>query len=273
MEGTVTRPEADRPASDDLAHQVRQECESLVDWCRSCADRFARFEDGLWTRVMRLACVLVRLFLAARRERSDLRPHLADGRYRLGDPDAQRQLQTRFGEVTYARRYLIRRAGGAGYHPLDAELGLSRDGFSPWVIQFLCRLATRLSYAASRKVCRSVFGWSPSTEVIEEWVLGLGHHAQPFAQQQAAPANDGEVLVIEVDGKCPPTATEAELRKRRGPRSPTKCDCGCQRHRGQAKRQRRGSKKRRKKSDKSKNGQEVTVVVMYTLRRGADGRW
>jgi hypothetical protein len=273
MEGTVTRWDADRPASDDVADQVRQECEALIVWCRTCRDPFAVFEDGLWLRVMRLACLLVRLFLLTRREQSDLKAHLADGQYRLGDPDAPRQLRTRFGPVTYARPYLICRGGGSGYHPLDAELGLPRDRFSPWVIQFVCRLATRLSFAASRTVCRAALGWSPSTEVIEEWVLGLGRQAQPFAQQQAAPPNDGAVLVIEVDGKCPPTATAEELRKRRGRRSHAgTCGCGCQRHRGQAKRQRRGSKKRRGKGDKSKNGKEVVVVVMYTLRRGDDGR-
>jgi hypothetical protein len=83
------------------------------------------------------------------------------------------------------------------------------------------------------------------------------------------------VLVIEVDGKCPPTATEAELAKRRGKRKPKHerdCACGCQRHRGKAKRQARGSKKRRKRGDKSKNGKEVSVVVMYTLKRGEDGK-
>src|ERR1700674_5054882 len=92
-------------------------------------------------------------------------------------------------------------------------------------------------------------------------------------QQLAAPPHDGEVLVIEVDGKCPPTATAAELSKRRGPRRHQEgCGCGCQRHRGQAKRKARGSKKRRKKGDKSKNGKEVMLVVMYTLKRGADGK-
>jgi len=92
-------------------------------------------------------------------------------------------------------------------------------------------------------------------------------------QQMAAPPDDGEVLVIEEDGKCPPTATDEELRKRRGKRRHKKgCSCGCQRHRGKAKRQARGSKKRRKKGDKSKNGKEVVVVVMYTLRRGPDGK-
>src|SRR6185312_7016042 len=48
--------------------------------------------------------------------------------------------------------------------------------------------------------------------------------------------------------------------------------CRCQRHRGRAERQRRGRKVRRKKGDKSKNGRSATLVVMYTLRRGDDGR-
>jgi hypothetical protein len=271
MDGTSTRPDADRPAADPAADVVRQACQDLIDFCRGCPDRFAAFETGLWARLMALGVLLVRLFLAARHERLDLATHLADGTYRVGDPRAERQLHTRFGLLTYARAYLIRRAGGPGYHPLDAELGLTRDGFSPWVVQFTCRLATRLSFAASRVVCRAALGWSPSTEVIEQWVLGLGRRAAPFARQQGPPAGDGEVLVIEVDGKCPPTATAEELRKRRG-RRPGGAGCGCQRHRGQAKRKRRGAKKRRKKGDHSKNGKEVMVVVMYSLQRGPDGR-
>jgi hypothetical protein len=273
MDGTDTRPAGPRPALDDLSDRVRRECETLVGWCRACPDRFAAFEDELWIRLMVLGVWLVRLFLSARGDRLDLTAYLAEGTHRLGDPRSERQLHTRFGLLSYARAYLIRRAGGPGYHPLDAELGLTRDGFSPWVIQFTCRLATRLSFAASRVVCRAAVGWSPSTEVIEQWVLGLGRQAEPFARQQAAPPEDGEVLVIEVDGKCPPTATAEELRQRRGRRAAgAGCGCGCQRHRGQAKRERRGAKKRRKKGDHSKNGQEAMVVVLYTLRRGADGR-
>jgi hypothetical protein len=97
-------------------------------------------------------------------------------------------------------------------------------------------------------VCRAVLNWAPATETIEQVVLGMGRDAAPFMKQLKAPPEDGEVLVIEVDGKCPPTATEAELAKRRGKRKPKHekdCVCGCQRHRGKAKRQRRGSKKRR----------------------------
>ena len=177
--------------------------------------------------------------------------------------------------MTYARAYLIPTKGkGPGFHPLDVVLGLTRDGFSPWVIQFVTRLATRMSYGAAALVCRAALNWSPSSESIEGLVLGLGRHAAPYMQQCAAPEAEGEVLVIEVDGKCTPTATAGELAKRRGKRKPKhdkECSCGCQRHRGKQQRKARGPRKRRKKGDKSKNGREVVLVAIYTLKRGAEG--
>src|SRR5207244_1661994 len=144
----------------------------------------------------------------------------------------------------------------------------------PWVMQFVGRLATRLSFAATRLLCQAALRWSPAIETIEQVVLGLGRQAAPFLEQRAAPPpGPGDVLVIEIDGKCPPTATAAELAKRRGKRRPrTGCGCGCQRHRGQARRKTRGPKKRRHKGDKSKNGKEVVLVVMYTLKPSSDGK-
>jgi hypothetical protein len=205
----------------------------------------------------------------------DVQPFLKDAKYRPGDDYAERTLKTVYGEVAYGRHYLMSRGGGSGFFPLDVVLGLTRDRLSPWVMQWVARLATRMSFKAAQMVCKAVLNWAPATETIEQVVLGMGRDAAPFMKQLAPPEKDGEVLVIEVDGKCPPTATEAELAKRRGQRKPSHdkgCACGCQRHRGKAKRKARGSKKRRKKGDKSKNGKEVTVVVMYTLQQGEDGK-
>ena len=204
-----------------------------------------------------------------------MQPYLKDGKYRPGDGYAERTLKTAYGEVSYGRQYLMSRGGGKGFAPLDVVLGLTRDRLSPWVMQWVARLATRMSFKASQMVCKAVLTWAPAPETIEEVVLGMGRDAAPFMQQLDAPQDDGEVLVIEVDGKCPPTATAAELAKRRGKRKPRHergCKCGCQRHRGRAKRMARGSRKRRKRGDKSKNGKEVSVVVMYTLKRGDDGQ-
>jgi len=262
------------PCPDDsttIERDARRVFGEVVQFCSTDDRPFRLFEADLLQRLFGLGCLLVRLFLMRRQERFSQTPPAS---HRLGNPAAERTLKTVFGKVSYMRTQWRRRAGGGGCHPLDAALGLTRDRFSPWVIQFVTRLATRMSFRSSRILCRSVLGWSPSVDSIETLVLGLGRLAGPFAKQQAAPEGDGEVLVIEVDGKCPPTARESELAKRRGPRTKhaKACSCGCQRHRGQAKRRRRGSKKRRKKGDKSKNGKEVVVVVMYTLKRGEDGR-
>jgi hypothetical protein len=258
-----------------VRHNAKAAFDDLVRFCETCEAPFWRFEKELLIHVAVLGCCLIRLFLTARYERLDLQPFLKGGKHRTGDNYAERTLKTFYGEVTYGRHYLMSRGGGSGFFPLDVVLGLTRDRLSPWVMQWVARLATRMSFKASQMACEAVLNWAPATETIEQVVLGMGRDAAPFMQQLKAPRDDGEVLVIEVDGKCPPTATAAELAKRRGKRKPKHekdCACGCQRHRGQAKRKARGSKKRRKKGDKGKNGKEVMVVVMYTLKRGEDGK-
>jgi hypothetical protein len=260
--------------SEPLAEQARQRFEQILAVCAQRELTFARFEKGLAVLLALLATLLVRLYLAARHERLDLEPYLQEGPYRRGDPATPRTLKTAWGAVVYHRAQLIRRGGGAGFYPLDAVLGLTRDQLSPWVLQFVGRLASRVSFATARLLCQAAWRWAPATETIEQVVLGLGRQATPFLEQLAAPPpGAGDVLVIEIDGKCPPTATAAELAKRRGPRRRRAGGaCGCQRHRGQAKRKARGPKKRRHKGDHSKNGKEVVLVVMYTLRPGTDGK-
>jgi hypothetical protein len=238
-----TKPNTtDCPALDSAAldcttaeSDIREHFEKLLLFCRQDNSSFAEFETSLWKRVLILGALLVRLYLIARHQRLQQRAEPPPAGYRLGNPLATRTLKTAFGIIRYARTHLIcKKKGGNGYHPLDVELGLTRDGFSPWVIGFVTRLSTRMSFAASRRLCHAVVGWAPSTDSIEQLVLGLGREAAPFVRQQAAPVNDGEVLVIEVDGKCPPTATEEELRKRRGKRQKPKAPCGysCQQPKG-----------------------------------------
>jgi hypothetical protein len=256
-----------------LLVEARQQFEHLLVFCEKNEDAFFEFEKSLLVLMSVFGRVLVRLFLTARQERLDLQSYREDRVYELGDGYAERTVKTAYGVVRYGRAQMLPRRGGAGFYPLDAALGLTRDHLSPWVMQLVGRLATRLSFGATRLVCQAALQWSPATETIEQVVLGLGRQAAPFMEQLLAPSSEGEVLVIEADGKCPPTATEAELAKRRGHRRPRAgCSCGCQRHRGQRQRRVRGSKKRHQRGDKHKNGKEVTVLVLYTLKRGTDGK-
>lgn len=236
--------------SDVVRANAKAAFDEAVRFCETCASPFALFETHLFVLLATLGRCLIRLFLTTRHERLEVQPYLQDGKYRPGDDYAERTLKTAYGAVTYGRHYLMACGGGRGFFPLDVVLGLTRDRLSPWMMQWVARLATRLSFKAAQMVCKAVLQWAPATETIEQVVLGMGRDAAPFMQQLAKPPKDGDVLVIEVDGKCPPTATEAELAKRRGQRKrkhARDCACGCQRHRGKAKREARGSKKRRKR--------------------------
>src|SRR4051812_35789531 len=233
---------------------------------------FLDFETALLGLLRSLGCLLIQLFLQARHDRLDPTAWRARG-YRVADPAAGRTLKTSCGPVAYARAFLVPRSGGSpGVHPLDVALGLTRDAYTPLVIGWFCRLATRVSYRVASGLGGMFLGAAPPASAIEEWVLGLARPAYVYLSDGPLPEDDGEGLVIEIDGKAAPTATEQELARRRGPRSRHERGCNCQRHRGRAKRGRRGRKARRKKGDRSKNGRSATLVAMYTLRRGEDGR-
>jgi hypothetical protein len=128
------------------------------------------------------------------------------------------------------------------------------------------RLATKLSFAEARATLALFVPDAPSTEVIENTVLGLGRHTAAWFEQAPAPEGDGDVLVIMFDGKGAPTATESELSRRRGKRRRQRLPAS-PRHRGRHRRRRYDKKPRRKKGDKSKNARIATMVVMFTLQR------
>jgi hypothetical protein len=75
-----------------------------------------------------------------------------------------------------------------------------------------------MSFAASALLFRCFCGWAPSSNTIQQLVLGMGKDSVAYMNQAPAPPDDGEILVIEVDGKATPTAMEAELKKQRGKR-------------------------------------------------------
>ena len=261
-------------SSDSIETQLYTEVARIVAFCKeeNTEPTFFAFEPALMGRISGLGRLFIALFLAVRHEGLDVSEWGRESLAQVKAPMA-RTLKTCYGPVRYWRTYVVKKGGG-GFHPLDAVLGLTRDSFSPQMISWVTQLATRVSFSVVTRWCRSFVGWSPSVESIECLVLGLGRQASAYMEEALPPEEEGEVLVIEVDGKATPTVTEAELAKRRGPRetpSAKACPCGCQRHRGQCQRQKR-KRRRRSKGDKSKNGRSITLVVMYTLQRGVDGK-
>ncbi len=191
-----------------------------------------------------------------------------------------RNLTGRFGVVRYFRTYMRENHAGRrrGFHLLDVTLGLSADRFSWNVLSLSVRLATKMSFVEARATVALFLPNAPSTEVIEQSVLGLGKFTGKWFENLPAPEGDGEVLVVMIDSKGAPTATEEELRRRRGKRR-RRPPAPSPRHRGRHRRGLYPRKPRRKKGDKSKNAKMATLVVMYTLRRsgqyllGPINRW
>ncbi len=256
-----------------IKEEIRAECESIISFCTQEHEgtTFLQFEKELWKLLSYMGILYIQLFLMSSHERLNYSEWLNTGLYYFRKEPVSKTVKTVFGKVSYCRTYLVRKDGNkkAGFYPLDIMLGLTADGFSPSIISLATRLATRVSFLTSIKIFGYFYGWSPSGESVETLVLGLGRRAGAYMEIAEAPEGDGVVLIIEADGKATPTATDEELAKRRKKRGRNKKGC-CQRHRGKGKR--KGKKrKRRKKGDKSKNGRSVTIVVMYTLKRGADG--
>lgn len=270
--------EGAQPTVEELREEVGGVCDSALDRIRELAATegelsFRDVEREVRELVFGVGRALVVLFLALREEHLIGRDGLARlewfGRRYRPRPAIARNLTTLFGVVRYFRRYMrdvTDGQRGGGFHPLDLSLGLGADRLSWNVLAQAARLATELAYASARSVLSDFMPNAPSTEVIEHAMLGLGRHSEAFFEMQPAPEDDGEVLVVEIDGKAVPTATKRELARRRRKR-PRRPKSGSPRHRGRRKRARYPKPPRRKKGDKRKNGKMVTMVVMYTLRR------
>ncbi len=264
---TVSRPDNAPPTSVEIEERARELFAGLLSFVHQAlapGKTFLDFERELVRLVFELARVLIALFLCQRHEGLDVPSSVVvEGKVFARSQAQDREIATFFGRVRYWRTYL--RGEGGGFYPLDKLLKLPIDGFSVNLVSLVTRLATKVSYAQARLVTTCFLGWSPSTRTIEKAVLGLGKNTQVWFEQAPPPPDDGETLVIMIDAKATPTATERELKKRRGKRR-RRVGGHSPRHRGRDKRKNWQEKRRRKKGDQSKNGRAATLVVMYTLK-------
>lgn len=263
------------PSRDDIEREIRTALNELIEFVTQPSPAVGTFfdvEKAIISRVSTLGRLLLVLFLCVRERtvRAGTPASLEkDGRRYQRRPPQARNLNTSFGVVRYFRTYL-RGPDGAGFYPLDAQLGLTADRMSMHLLSLATRLATKLSFMQVHATLAWFLGAVPSTEMIERSVLGLGRRTAEWFAQAPAPEKDGDLLVVQIDSKGIPTATDEELARRRGPRRPNPYPESA-RHRGRDRRERYPSKPRRNKGDKSKNARMATIVVMYTLRAATDG--
>jgi hypothetical protein len=252
--------------------RVDSEVRAVIEWVQSSdCPTAAAFESELWKRVLAVGAALFMLFLATRAARPRAVRYEADGHeFVLASGGVTTQLATKFGWISFWQP----RAERVGKRdrqdlPLSRELKIGAR-FTLGVMTSLGELCARMPFGSARTVFRQFCGWVPSPKVVLRIVDALGARVRPFIDRQPAPEKDGEVLVVEVDGRGAPMISATELARRVGPRRKR---AGTKRE-STRDRRREHPKPRRAKGKKSKNAKVAVVGVIYTLkrtRRGLEG--
>lgn len=225
-------------------------------------------ETSLWTALLALGRAMIALYLARVVARPRATEYVHNGAtYAIVGTEAC-EVGTRFGKVAWeqpvGRRVAWRRA--ARDRPVARALGLC-GGFSLATVMSVTRLCAQLAFGSARTGFAQFCEWSPSQRATLRMVDAAGAQARPFLEQAPAPDDDGEILVIQVDGGGAPHIDLAELLLRRRPRV-TRDET--KRHRRRRRRRSR-QRPRRAKGDKSKNAKVAFIGVIYTLGPSEDG--
>jgi hypothetical protein len=255
-----------------LRRDVQRACaqvEAIADADR--ARSLASAEKELWTALLALGRCALALFLARQAARPRSTEYRHDGVEYVVEPrrPARSAIGTRFGKVPFERPVGRRADGQRGPRdlPVDRALGLV-GGFSLGTVAAVCRLCAQMAFVPARSTFRSFCEWSPSQRAVLRMVDAVGGEARGFLEAAPPPPDDGDILVIQVDGRGAPMIDAAEYERRRQPRQ----DDG-ETARERRRRRRRGRiRPRRKKGEKRKNAKVAFVGVIYTLRTTEDGR-
>lgn len=228
------------------------------------------FESETWVDILALGRLLMIIFMMRQVSRPRASTYaVGDALYTLRDVRTT-EVGTLFGKFPFTRPIGRRRGATRAKAdlPIDRELGLC-SGFSLGVVLGVARLAAQMPFEQVRSLWRETYAWAPAPLSILRMVDGVGDQARPFLEAASAPDDDGEVLVIQVDGKGAPMITSAEYALRARPHGRPESDT-TERQRRRVRRQ-EATKPRRTSGQKSKNSKVAIVGVIYTLRRTAMG--
>lgn len=247
------------------------EYQSLLAWLLKPSEQrpLVEVEQGLHQRLFKLGVALLALWLAHRRPRViERQVRGLDGRWYRHQRVGKTTVKTLFGKVALWRSvYVCGNTKGASWAPLDKELGLLKTGFSLHLIGLATYFCSKMAFAEAAQTLKQCGYFAPSTKSLQTMVDQVAPLALPFVDEQPSPPDDGEILVIEIDGRGAPMISESEmeLRKKKQGKREKRQDKTVR------KRRKHAAKDRRARGEKSKNAKVAMVGVLYTLRKTADG--
>lgn len=256
-----------------IVEGAEQEVQRALEHARHCAQDSQRplseVETELWSAMLALGRALMGLFLVRRATALRVASYAVDGVRYVLDPQDLRHgvIGTRFGKVAFSRPVGRRvRVRGRADLPVDRELGLC-SSFTLGTVTAIVRLCAMMAFSTARGTFREFHEWTPSSRATLRMVDAVGARARAFLDTAEVPEDDGEILVIEADGRGAPMIRTSERERRARPHLPKQ---GTGRHRRRARR-RLYPRARRNKGEKSKNSKVAFVGVVYTLRETPDG--
>jgi hypothetical protein len=250
---------------------VKEACARIVELVDQPEARpLAEVEDQVWAQAMAVGRAAMALSLARQAARPRATSYEEAGvEYLVGQEMITSEIGTRFGKVPFTRPVGRRADGERGPRdqPVDRDLGLV-SGFSLGTVLAVTRLCAQMAFAPARATFESFCQWTPSQRTVLRMVDTVGAEARAFLEQAAPPPGDGDILVIQVDGRGAPMIDATEKARRCQPRQPRQE--GTTRHRRRRRRRER-VRPRRRKGDKSKNAKVAFVGVIYTLQSTDEG--
>ena len=188
-------PREVQPSREELRRAVHAHVAKVVDYANdaNAPTTFKAFEQEVIPLVFTFGRLVMALYLCTRHERMAVAEETEiGGRVFERQSAVARNLHSNFGVLRYWRTYLRPKgqqgkADRGGFYPLDVALGLLSDRFSLHVLSLAARLATKLSFAQAHVTLCWFLTEAPSTEVIENTVLGLGRYTQEWFESAPAP--------------------------------------------------------------------------------------
>jgi len=205
---------------------IQNQLETIVSEARGKFDRILsfslmaqpsaphKFEKQLFQMLLELGRFLLQIFFISFGNGDEGKEILNDKgenlkRYRLRKID----YISIFGSVEIDRYYYWSR-GIDGFCPLDGELNLPERVYSYYLQEIAVRHGVGETYDESLQKIEDTFGIRLSPRSIMDIMLDSSRNADVFRDEQSAPVDDKEVLVVSVDGKGVPMRKEYLSRKK-----------------------------------------------------------
>jgi hypothetical protein len=179
-------------------------------------------ERGIFKRLLELGFRLMLLFFTLRAEAYPRRPVETETGEKLPYfDDKKRGYYSIFGKLPFWRPYFYEK-GMAGQSPLDAELSLGSDCYSDLVREIAEYLGVDVTYEKVTEMFARILGQKLSTNAVSKMVAADAADVEAYYEQKPAPEpeDEGEILVIQADGKGVPmvreTSGQAKVRLGKG---------------------------------------------------------